>query len=117
MGSCTQCHVEQSFTTLGMHGALGTSFGSSAFKGAEAPRKGTRAFPEAPPTIPHTTHMRENCLACHGAAGSAPLRTSHPSRVSCQQCHVPSSTSDVVAKISSKPCDRVGAAGTSSEIV
>jgi len=93
-GSCTQCHVEQAFSTFGMHGALGTSFAGSTFDGVKAPRKGHRAYPEAPPMIPHTTQMRENCLACHGAAGSAPLRTSHPFRVACQQCHVPSAEID-----------------------
>ena len=41
-------------------------------------------------TIPHPLQLRENCLACHGGpAARAELRTTHPERVRCRQCHVP----------------------------
>jgi cytochrome c-type protein NapB len=42
-----------------------------------------------PPPIPHDLQLRGNCLACHGGpAAVAELRTSHPERVNCRQCHV-----------------------------
>lgn len=47
------------------------------------------ALPGSPPPIPHTLEMRENCLACHAGPGAVDeLRTTHPERVSCRQCHV-----------------------------
>lgn len=55
-----------------------------------------RALPEAPPMVPHTTWMRERCLACHGVGGPQALRTTHPERASCLQCHAPSASHDQV---------------------
>lgn len=47
----------------------------------------------APPTIPHKTFMRENCTACYsGAAAREEIRTPHPERSRCRQCHVPTLT-------------------------
>jgi nitrate reductase cytochrome c-type subunit len=44
----------------------------------------------APPRIPHLLQMRERCLACHGGASAAPdIRTTHPERFNCRQCHLP----------------------------
>lgn len=41
-----------------------------------------------PPSIPHELQFRGNCLACHGGpAAVAAIRTSHPERASCRQCH------------------------------
>jgi cytochrome c-type protein NapB len=43
----------------------------------------------APPPIPHDLALRENCLACHGGpAAVADIRTKHPERASCRQCHL-----------------------------
>ncbi len=53
--------------------------------------RGARAYPHAPPALPHTRFMRERCESCHGVTGSVGLRTSHPVRQSCQQCHLPRS--------------------------
>jgi cytochrome c-type protein NapB len=33
--------------------------------------------------------MRENCMSCHGEGGTSAIRTSHPDRQSCTQCHAP----------------------------
>ena len=34
--------------------------------------------------------MRENCAACHDGPGAREeIRTSHPERTRCRQCHVP----------------------------
>lgn len=42
-----------------------------------------------PPPIPHDLQFRENCLACHaGPAAVAEIRTTHPERINCRQCHV-----------------------------
>ena len=82
MQRCRQCHVPVETVAL---------FVASRFTGLpQGPWKGGRATPGAPPTIPHTLQLRENCLACHaGPAARAEIRTSHPERVRCRQCHVP----------------------------
>jgi len=79
---CVQCHVFKQSDTV---------FAASEFVGLRQDlRHGARLNPIAPPTIPHKTFMRENCLACHsGAAAREEIRTSHPERVRCRQCHVP----------------------------
>ena len=51
---------------------------------------GDRASGGAPPRIPHRILMRENCGSCHdGPAAREEIRTSHPERTRCRQCHVP----------------------------
>lgn len=53
------------------------------------PKPGERLFVGAPPTIPHSTLMRANCLACHDGPSARPeIRCTHPDRVNCAQCHV-----------------------------
>ncbi len=77
---CGQCHVAQSSVA---------EFVGTDFVGGVYPM-GDRAHPEAPWLIPHPLTMRENCLGCHGPeAPEAALRTEHPERMRCQQCHVP----------------------------
>jgi cytochrome c-type protein NapB len=80
---CRQCHV---FVTTD------DVFVASNFEGAKPDilLTGGRATPGAPPTIPHRLLMRENCVACHDGPGTREeIRTSHPERWRCQQCHVP----------------------------
>lgn len=60
---------------------------TNSFAGHQQAEPGERAFDSAPAVVPHTTWMRENCMSCHGPGGSSALRTSHPSRQSCTQCH------------------------------
>lgn len=81
---CNQCHAPTS-------NAISTppQEVANTFVGVDRAGRGSRAWPGAPPTIPHTLQMRSNCIGCHGHAGEPGLRTSHPERVSCQQCHVP----------------------------
>ncbi len=44
---------------------------------------------QLPPPIPHDLQFRENCLTCHaGPAAVAEIRTTHPERANCRQCHV-----------------------------
>lgn len=78
---CTQCHVYRTTDTL---------FVASTFEGlAQDLRRGERQHPEAPPVVPHPVFMRENCTACHaGPAAREEIRTTHPERQNCRQCHV-----------------------------
>lgn len=87
--NCTQCHVEAKQSLLTATLEVGNDF-----QGLPAPTGGPRAFPAAPPQIPHTTWMRNDCNSCHGPTGRQGLRTTHPWRRSCQQCHAPSSELD-----------------------
>lgn len=42
-----------------------------------------------PPMIPHDLPFRENCLTCHaGPAAAAEIRTGHPERLDCRECHL-----------------------------
>lgn len=78
---CTQCHVTVASTT---------EFAGNSFEGLRQDlRRGRRLNRLAPPTIPHKTFMRENCVACHsGPAAREPIRTDHPERANCRQCHL-----------------------------
>ncbi len=95
MGSCTQCHVP-----VGGPGLLSTQdlpqfVEENTFVGARSAGRGSRVWPGAPPTIPHSVWMRQDCSSCHGPTGLEGLRTSHPERTQCQQCHVPDGVADV----------------------
>lgn len=79
---CQQCHVNGTDKSL-------AAFRASLFIGLDFPGKGTRAHPFAPPTIPHKTFMRDNCLSCHGPSGKQKIASPHPFRSQCQQCHLP----------------------------
>lgn len=87
--SCTQCHVADKGLGSGWSLADIDLHTGNRFSGTFAEARGERASPEAPPTIPHTIHMRQSCMSCHGQHGTSPLRTTHPERQSCMQCHVP----------------------------
>ena len=78
--NCRQCHLE-----VNTEVSLPVN---NLFEGYRNPRRGTRAHPLAPPTVPHPVTMRENCLTCHSGLGATPIRTSHPERVNCRQCHL-----------------------------
>ncbi|TQD36284.1 cytochrome c3 family protein [Haloflavibacter putidus] len=84
MINCRQCHVAEKTTS---------TFTSFAYSKPEPPKVGegaNNAFPGGPPMIPHQLQMRESCISCH-AGPSAPkeIRTTHPNRVNCRQCHLP----------------------------
>lgn len=78
--ACQQCHVEQLEAKA--------VFASNSFVGLRHPSRGARAYPGAPPTMPHPRPGREDCLGCHGENGGSPVVTPHPERVACEQCHV-----------------------------
>jgi cytochrome c-type protein NapB len=84
--SCTQCHVSSSasFASLPPNPA---ALVDTRWQGLASPSQGREAYPGAPPEVPHPTRMREQCESCHGPEGRAALRTPHPERRSCLQCH------------------------------
>lgn len=80
--NCRQCHLPQNVQTL---------FVNSDWQFPTPPKLGQSALAGSPPPIPHTLQLRENCSACHSGPAVAPaIRTSHPERIYCRQCHVPS---------------------------
>ena len=81
LSQCQQCHVRVPERSE-------ASFVISEFIGLAALGKGSKAHPVAPPTIPHQTFMRSNCLSCHGPGGEQRIATPHPYRSQCRQCHV-----------------------------
>lgn len=85
---CAQCHV---------FAGTDQAFVESGFRGfAQDLRHGERQHPLAPPVMPHPVFMRENCAACHtGPAAREEIRTPHPERERCTQCHVPVRTAEL----------------------
>jgi cytochrome c-type protein NapB len=86
--NCTQCHVAAAPPEL----FADVETVLNDFIGVDRAGPGERAWPGAPPTIPHTTWMRENCASCHGLVARPGIRTTHPWRANCMQCHAPSET-------------------------
>lgn len=78
---CRQCHV---------FSVTDDEFRTNSFASLRQDlRRGGRASAGAPPVMPHSAFMRENCVACHtGPAAREEIRTSHPERIRCRQCHV-----------------------------
>jgi len=117
LGMCLQCHVGDD-AVMGTasaaadpnarcplcHGATGgapipaaaATWPTSVWPTLSRPRAG-----EPPPPIPHDLQLRGNCLACHdGPAAVAGLRTTHPERANCRQCHL---VADPEAKTYARP--------------
>ena len=92
--SCTQCHVSAKGLGSRWNTAEFDLHTGNRFAGNHDAKPVERAYDDSPPTIPHNVHMRQNCMSCHGELGTSPIRTSHPDRQSCTQCHVPSSQID-----------------------
>lgn len=98
LDNCTQCHVERDALSVARSSGpwkslpdnLSATASDNLFTGMPAPNGGERAYPGAPPVIPHSTWMRSECMSCHGYAGLHGIRATHPWRKSCQQCHASS---------------------------
>ena len=104
MGACLQCHVGDvklmSTPLPGMDpsarcrqchaaGALLWRESSTGWKPLPWPQLASKPGQLTPPPIPHSLDFRGNCLACHSApAAVKEIRTSHPARANCRQCHV-----------------------------
>ena len=84
--NCLQCHIEQS-GSVPLLATVSEPMPSNSFAGVLRSGPGSRAMPGAPPTIPHTTHLRGDCLSCHGLVARPGLRTTHPWLTNCTQCH------------------------------
>jgi cytochrome c-type protein NapB len=88
--TCRQCHRP---------GQAVPVFVATSWRPAPWPAMNRRAMPGSPPAIPHGLELRGNCLACHmGAAAVEEIRTDHPERASCRQCHVPVAEDAVFAR-------------------
>ena len=96
MGNCTQCHVPQQGLAIPAEEVGETPRFVNDFVGRVSAGRGTRAWPGAPPTVPHSFWMRQDCVSCHGPTGLPGLRTSHAERQLCTQCHVPEGGFDLL---------------------
>lgn len=92
--NCTSCHVPADGLRQFTATEEARLFIENDFLGKESAGKGARAYPTAPPTMPHPVWMRQNCMACHGPGRDQAIRTSHPERHNCLQCHAPDATFD-----------------------
>jgi len=78
---CTQCHVNP--------GQPPPSLVSLDWVPRSWPERAQRALEGSPPVIPHDLQLRGNCVACHAGPGAVrEIRTTHPERANCRQCHV-----------------------------
>jgi cytochrome c-type protein NapB len=84
--NCTQCHVSAT-APFALVAANPAAEAPSTWVGLTSPTAGDVAYAGAPPAVPHPTLMREQCEACHGSDARVALRTPHPDRRSCLQCH------------------------------
>ncbi len=81
--SCTQCHAPPAEAFL-----VSEQLPQSEFKGLKENRNIPKNNSKGAPIIPHTTLMRDNCLACHGASGKQPMKPTHRKETVCQRCHI-----------------------------
>jgi nitrate reductase (cytochrome), electron transfer subunit len=94
MTSCTQCHVVEVGPMPGARLSEQAVASPNSFVGLASPVSGERAWGTAPSIVPHSTTNRERCDSCHGVNGRDALRTPHPDRQSCTQCHALSAQLD-----------------------
>ena len=87
LANCPQCHVEE-VSPAGIAAELAPALTANEFDPSPFGGQGARAWQGAPPVVPHRGFMRERCDSCHGVTGAMGLRTPHPDRQSCVQCHV-----------------------------
>ncbi len=88
---CRQCHDPDALQM-----AAARAWPSSAW-----PRLSRSVPGDPPPPIPHDLELRGNCVTCHAGPGAvAELRTDHPERANCRQCHV---TQDAESGTFSRP--------------
>ncbi len=95
MSNCTQCHApKEGLGFMKVHSGTAALVVPNKFKGNRGAGKGERAYPGAPPVMPHRVWMRQNCMACHGPGMPDAITTSHPQRANCLQCHAQNSDFD-----------------------
>lgn len=77
---CRQCHDPSGLA----RGVAAMDWLTSAW-----PRLAPRTADQPPQPIPHDLQLRSNCVACHVGPGAvAEIRTTHPDRANCRQCHL-----------------------------
>ena len=85
--NCLSCHVAATEPSR---------FRASGFVPAARPQMLGAALPGGPPPVPHSLDDRANCAACHAGPGAVnEIRTPHPHRQNCRQCHVSHDTSSL----------------------
>ena len=100
--ACLQCHVvEDQVSGVDLPGHDPNTICSQCHDPDAprrlAPERGAARWPRlaassdgSPPVVPHQFWGRENCVACHAGPGAVQeIRTGHPERSGCRQCHVP----------------------------
>jgi len=94
---CGQCHVDPDRPP--------PSLVSLDWPTPRWPALDQQDLPGAPPALPHDFPFRGNCLACHGGPWAVEeLRTAHPERANCRQCHLPA----IQAEPFSRPTNPAG---------
>lgn len=93
--NCTQCHVEQGGTLPVVELRPEDILLDNSFVGLRSFGQIDPAYDGAPPPIPHPTRMRTECASCHGQIARPGLKTTHPWRSQCVQCHAPSAELDL----------------------
>jgi cytochrome c-type protein NapB len=97
---CRQCHTP---------GNVRTPYRALDWQALAWPKLNQSDLAGSPPVIPHELQLRGNCLSCHmGVAAVAEIRTDHPERASCRQCHVPATESLAFPRTSAMSTARVG---------
>lgn len=96
MQNCTQCHTscKRQAPDSGRTWPEENIPWKNGFAGKISKASGPRAFAIGPPQIPHPTFMREKCDSCHGLNGNLSMRSTHPNRLNCEQCHVGAASDD-----------------------
>ncbi len=79
------------------------TFAANGFVGMDSPEQGPRATDGAPPQVPHRTVMRERCTSCHGPNGRDAMKSTHPDRQNCSQCHASPADLDLRPAIGGAP--------------
>lgn len=79
--NCVQCHVPKRTPTF---------FRPTGWTAPRPPKLQRSSLPGSPPPIPHSLQTRTACNTCHdGPSAVKEIRTPHPERSNCLQCHVP----------------------------
>jgi len=100
---CRQCHVDPDRPP--------PSLVSLNWVSRPWPTLGGAALPGGPPIIPHSLQLRGDCVACHAGPGAVrELRTRHPERGNCRQCHVTQEPDDTVIGSVNQAEGRLGVA-------
>jgi len=78
---CMQCHIDPD--------ASPSLFVPTDWRTTPRPELDRQALDGSPHVVPHDVQSRDNCLACHGGpAAIDEIRTDHPERAECVQCHM-----------------------------